>query len=121
MRSGQVATGGDPRVRLLITEAFRHGKAIGARAEGVETLGTTGISSDAPGVATAADPAAVMESLTGMPGRHRARYRWRPGCPMPGPARFWRCSGAHRTYRTRRVPERPGRHPRRTAAAPRAE
>ncbi|WP_078955641.1 hypothetical protein [Streptomyces griseus] len=35
-----VTAGIDPRVLLLITEAFRHGKAIGAWADGLDALQT---------------------------------------------------------------------------------
>ncbi|MFF8553664.1 catalase [Streptomyces sp. NPDC015501] len=72
------AAGIDPRVLLLITEAFRHGKAVGAWAGGLETLRAAGIAPDAPGVAASDDPAAVLEGLSGMLARHRVWDRFTP-------------------------------------------
>ncbi|MFF8295413.1 catalase [Streptomyces globisporus] len=73
-----VTAGVDPRVLLLITEAYRHGKAIGAWADGLDALETAGIAPDAPGVVTAAEPAAVLDGLTGMLAHHRAWDRFNP-------------------------------------------
>ncbi|MFC8224823.1 catalase [Streptomyces sp. NPDC057287] len=73
-----VTAGIDPRVLLLITEAFRHGKAIGAWADGRDALETAGIATDAPGVVTADDSSAVLEGLTGMLAHHRAWDRFTP-------------------------------------------
>ncbi|MFE5960987.1 catalase [Streptomyces rubiginosohelvolus] len=73
-----VTAGIDPRVLLLITEAFRHGKAIGAWADGLDALQTAGIAPDAPGVVTADAPAAVLEGLTEMLAHHRAWDRFTP-------------------------------------------
>ncbi|MFD6303880.1 catalase [Streptomyces sp. NPDC060223] len=59
------ATAGiDPRVLLLLTEAYRHGKAIGAWGDGTEALEVAGIAPDAPGVV-------VAETGASRPGRTR--------------------------------------------------
>lgn len=73
-----VTAGIDPRVLLLITEAYRHGKAIGAWADGVEALETAGIAVDAPGVVAAPDPAAVLDGFTEMLAHHRVWDRFTP-------------------------------------------
>ncbi|MEU5559593.1 hypothetical protein AB0H47_26225 [Streptomyces globisporus] len=79
-----VTAGIDPRVLLLITEAFRHHKAIGAWADGLDALQTAGIAPDAPGVVTADDPATVLEGLTEMLAHHRAWDRFTPAVrPRP--------------------------------------
>ncbi|MFH9298635.1 catalase [Streptomyces sp. NPDC017520] len=73
-----VTAGVDPRVLLLITEAYRHGKAIGAWADGLDALETAGIAPDAPGVVTAAEPLSALEGLTGVLAHHRAWDRFTP-------------------------------------------
>ncbi|WP_411118374.1 catalase, partial [Streptomyces sp. 058-1L] len=73
-----VTAGIDPRVLLLITEVFRHGKAIGAWADGLDALATAGIAPDAPGVVTADDPTGALEGLTEMLTHHRAWDRFTP-------------------------------------------
>ncbi|MEE4544080.1 catalase [Streptomyces sp. V4-01] len=71
-------SGIDPRVLLLVTEAYRHGKAIGAWADGAEVLETAGISPEAPGVINATDPTAALDALTELLGHHRAWDRFTP-------------------------------------------
>jgi catalase len=68
----------DPRVSLLLTEAYRHGKAIGAWADGTEALEAAGIAPDAPGVVTADSADTVLEPLTGLLAGHRAWDRFTP-------------------------------------------
>ncbi|MEU3462008.1 catalase [Streptomyces sp. NPDC006733] len=72
------SAGVDPRVLLLLTEAYRHGKAIGAWADGADALETAGIAPDAPGVVSAADGGTVVEGVTELLGRHRAWDRFTP-------------------------------------------
>jgi catalase len=71
--------GVDPRVLLLVTEAYRHGKALGAWADGVDVLEAAGIAPDAPGVVTATDPATALAGLTDLLAHHRAWDRFTPG------------------------------------------
>ncbi|WUH89487.1 catalase [Streptomyces sp. NBC_00433] len=68
----------DPRILLMLAEAYRHGKALGAWAGGTDALGAAGIATDAPGVVTADDGSAVFEGLTGLLSRHRAWDRFTP-------------------------------------------
>ncbi|MEU0375920.1 catalase [Streptomyces cyaneofuscatus] len=73
-----VAAGIDPRVLLLVAEAFRHGKAIGAWADGLESLEAAGIASDVPGVVTAGDAAAALDGLADLLAHHRVWERFTP-------------------------------------------
>ncbi|MEU7043528.1 catalase [Streptomyces varsoviensis] len=75
---GPSAAAVDPRVLLLITEAYRHGKALGAWSEGGRALDAAGLSSDAAGVAVGTDPSEVLRTVTGFLGRHRAWDRFAP-------------------------------------------
>ncbi|WP_369211443.1 catalase [Streptomyces flavofungini] len=69
------STGLDSRVLLLIAEAFRHGKALGAWGEGQAALETAGISANTAGVA-AGDPTAVLDTVIELLGGHRAWERF---------------------------------------------
>ncbi|MFE5141338.1 catalase [Streptomyces fagopyri] len=71
------ATGIDPRVLLLMMEAYRHGKTIAAWDEGAEALVAAGISPGSPGVVTLDSPAALDE-VTELLARHRAWDRFTP-------------------------------------------
>nr|WP_145484698.1 MULTISPECIES: catalase [Streptomyces] len=66
----------DPRVGLLLTEAYRHGKAIGAAKGGQESLEAAGIPLDAPGVIVGDDASAVLRQLVGLLGAHRVWERF---------------------------------------------
>ncbi|MFS8200128.1 catalase [Streptomyces sp. CWNU-52B] len=68
----------DPRVTLMLAEAFRHGKAIGgwAGAEGV--LAAAGIPVDAAGVVLADSGPAALETLVQLLGEHRVWDRFAP-------------------------------------------
>ncbi|WP_408015867.1 catalase [Rhodococcus chondri] len=61
----------DPRVRLLVDEAFRHHKALGAWGAGTALLADN----TAPGVVTAGDAKAVVEQMLQLLGAHRAWER----------------------------------------------
>ncbi|CAM5489057.1 Catalase OS=Streptomyces alboniger OX=132473 GN=CP975_33225 PE=3 SV=1 [Streptomyces alboniger] len=71
------AAGIDPRVLLLLTEAFRHGKALGAWGTGVAALEAAGLSSDTVGVTTG-EPTTVLRTVTELLGGHRAWERFDP-------------------------------------------
>ncbi|PVC80076.1 catalase [Streptomyces sp. CS131] len=73
-----VTAGIDPRVLLLIAEAFRHGKALGAWADGLDTLETAGVAHDAPGVVAAGNATEALEGLVEMLTHHRAWGRFTP-------------------------------------------
>ncbi|MFC8521110.1 catalase [Streptomyces sp. NPDC057257] len=66
----------DPRVGLLLTEAFRHGKAIGAWKGAEAVLEAAGVPVDAPGVIIGDSPTATLEQLTGLMGTHRVWERF---------------------------------------------
>ncbi|MEV5727190.1 MULTISPECIES: catalase [Streptomyces] len=66
----------DPRVRLLLTEAFRHGKAIGAWAGGKVALEAAGVPVDAPGVVLTDSPTAALDEIVRLLGKHRVWERF---------------------------------------------
>jgi catalase len=66
----------DPRVLLLVTEAYRHGKAIGAFGDGAEVLAAVGLTTGAPGVVGGDSGTAVLARLTDLLGAHRAWDRF---------------------------------------------
>ncbi|MFI0858674.1 catalase [Streptomyces smyrnaeus] len=66
----------DPRVLLLISEAFRHAKALGAWSDGADVLAAAGCPQDAAGVVVADDPRSVFERITGLLAEHRAWDRF---------------------------------------------
>ncbi|MEU6009038.1 hypothetical protein [Streptomyces sp. NPDC047453] len=70
MTAAQQATH-DPRVGLLLSEAFRHGKAIGAWQGAEAALEAAGVSVDAPGVILGAGGPAMLEEIISLLGAHR--------------------------------------------------
>jgi catalase len=74
--------GADPRVLLMLTEAYRHAKPIAALGDGHQVLQAAGIPADAPGVLTGENPAEVLADVTGLLGQHRAWDRF----PVPAEA-----------------------------------
>jgi catalase len=66
----------DPRVSLLLSEAFRHGKAIGAWAGGDAALQAAGIPADAPGVVVGQSGTSVLEQLEEPMSEHRVWERF---------------------------------------------
>ncbi|MEU8893422.1 catalase [Streptomyces sp. NPDC048442] len=69
----------DPRVLLLVSEAYRHGKAIGGWAGARAVLEASGASASAPGVVLGEMGAAVLEEITELLAAHRAWERF-PAC-----------------------------------------
>ncbi|MFF3486578.1 catalase [Streptomyces sp. NPDC002701] len=66
----------DPRISLLLTEAFRHGKAIGGWAGADAVLSGAGIPADAAGVVTADSGSGALEQITSLMGEHRVWHRF---------------------------------------------
>ncbi|MGW6853195.1 catalase [Streptomyces virginiae] len=66
----------DPRVLLLLTEAYRHGKAIGGWNGAEHLLETCGITADEPGIAVADSGGAAVDALATALGGHRAWDRF---------------------------------------------
>jgi catalase len=64
----------DPRVTLLLEEAFRHAKAIGAVGNGVEALAARGLRGES-GVVEG-DAASVVGEVLGLLGQHRVWERF---------------------------------------------
>lgn len=100
-----------PRVALLLSEAFRHAKAIGAWGAGVDALVDAGLSQDAAGVVVADDPAAVFTGVHQLLGAHRVwalRHLAEPGRGVSAvePA-VTTVSGAGTALRRFRRPRRP--------------
>ncbi|MFF5727527.1 catalase [[Kitasatospora] papulosa] len=71
-------TGMDPRLLLMVTEAYRHGKAIGVWGEGGSVLEAAGLPADSAGVVTGESASSVLEAVTGLLGGHRAWDRFTP-------------------------------------------
>ncbi len=69
----------DPRVSLLVSEAYRHGKAIGVWAGGESALAASGVPADAPGVIVADSGTAALEQVTELMGAHRVWERFTTG------------------------------------------
>nr|WP_106982762.1 MULTISPECIES: catalase [unclassified Streptomyces] len=70
--------GSDPRVVLLLTEAYRHDKALGGWNGADRLLATLGIDTDGPGIALGDDGAAVVGTVAAALAEHRAWDRFPP-------------------------------------------
>ncbi|MDJ0318947.1 catalase [Pseudarthrobacter sp. PS3-L1] len=66
----------DPRITLMLSEAFRHSKAIGAWGLGTERLTEAGIAEHAAGVVSSADPDSLVPLMTELLGTHRVWERF---------------------------------------------
>ncbi|MQY06495.1 catalase [Actinomadura macrotermitis] len=66
----------DSRAVLMLTEVYRHAKAIGGWGDAAEVLGKAGIPADAPGVVVGTDATAVLGEVVGLLGRHRVWDRF---------------------------------------------
>ncbi|MFD6418284.1 catalase [Streptomyces sp. NPDC060194] len=66
----------DPRLLLLLSEAFRHGKAIAGWAGARGVLSAAGVPVDAPGVVDAGDGTGALAGLTGLMAAHRVWERF---------------------------------------------
>lgn len=68
----------DPRVLVMLTEAYRHGKALGAWGDGRRVLEAAGIAPDAPGVVRARSADAGLKRLIKLLAGHRVWDRFTP-------------------------------------------
>ncbi|GAB1325889.1 catalase [Streptomyces sennicomposti] len=66
----------DPRVTLLLSEAFRHGKAIGAWKGAEAALEAAGVPADAPGVIVGDSGTTTLEQVVRLLGAHRVWERF---------------------------------------------
>ncbi|GHF86248.1 hypothetical protein GCM10018787_38750 [Streptomyces thermodiastaticus] len=69
----------DPRVSLLLSEAFRHGKAIGGWKGAEAALEAAGVPVDAPGVIVGDSGTATLEQVVGLLAAHRVWARFPAG------------------------------------------
>ncbi|GAA0382438.1 catalase [Acrocarpospora corrugata] len=69
----------DPRVTLMMNEAYRHAKPLGGWGEADATFTAAGIPADAPGVVSGTDPATVLSQVTDLLGGHRVWDRFPSG------------------------------------------
>ncbi|WP_455361386.1 catalase [Streptomyces sp. SYSU K21746] len=65
----------DPRVTLMVGEAFRHAKPLGHWGDGARVLSAAGCPADAPGV-VGGEPQNVLEEVTGLLAEHRVWARF---------------------------------------------
>ncbi|MFD7923419.1 catalase [Streptomyces sp. NPDC059740] len=66
----------DSRVLLLLSEAFRHAKALGGWGGADAVFQAAGIPADAPGVVVGDDPQSVLGEVMGLLGKHRVWDRF---------------------------------------------
>jgi catalase len=66
----------DPRVLLMLSEMFRHSKAIGVLAAAQDVLAAAGIPSDAAGVVVAESPPSAVQELAALVAKHRVWDRF---------------------------------------------
>lgn len=71
----------DPRIVLMVGEAYRHAKALGGWAEPGHALEAAGYVYGAPGVVIGEEPQTILEEITGLLARHRVweRFTTQPG------------------------------------------
>ncbi len=66
----------DPRVELLLTEAYRHAKPLGALTPARQAFDGAGIPADAPGIAVGDDAETVLTQVVDLLGYHRVWNRF---------------------------------------------
>ena len=75
-KAGEPGATLDPRVILLLSECFRHAKAIGGWGAGAAVVDAASIPQDAPGLAFGDGPADVVPLLQELLAAHRAWERF---------------------------------------------
>ncbi|MFD0168043.1 catalase [Streptomyces decoyicus] len=68
--------GTDPRVLLMLSEAFRHGKALGGWAGAEDAFRAAGVPTDAPGVVIGNDGSGTLDQVSQLLGQHRVWERF---------------------------------------------
>ncbi len=66
----------DPRVALMLSEAYRHCKALGGWADSVVAVTAAGCPVDAAGVVLGGDPSAVLAQVVDLLAKHRVWERF---------------------------------------------
>jgi len=80
-KAGAPGGASDPRTVLLLTEAYRHAKAIGTWDSGAEALAAAGIPQETPGIVSAGDAESLVSELTALLAAHRVWERF-PASPV---------------------------------------
>ncbi|WP_309073363.1 catalase [Paenarthrobacter sp.] len=75
-KAGEPGATLDPRVVLMVSEAFRHGKAIGAWGSGAAVLDAAGVPQNAPGIISGEGPDTVIPAVRELLSAHRAWERF---------------------------------------------
>lgn len=75
-KAGEPVEAPDPRVALMLSEAYRHAKAIGVWGSGSTVLEAIGIRQETAGIAAGDSAAEVTAALTGLLAAHRAWDRF---------------------------------------------
>jgi catalase len=75
-KAGEPAGAPDPRIALMLSEAYRHAKAIGFWGSGSAVLDAAGIPQAAAGVAAGDDAASVTSAVSELLAAHRAWERF---------------------------------------------
>jgi catalase len=75
-KAGEPGVSVDPRVALLVSESFRHAKAIGGWGSGTAVVDGTIIPQDAPGVVLGDSAEDVVSQITELLAGHRAWDRF---------------------------------------------
>ncbi|MFI7468761.1 catalase [Nonomuraea sp. NPDC049646] len=76
-KAGDGGTPVDPRVLLLVGEAYRHAKAVGGWGTAAQALQAAGIPAQAPGVVTGQDGEGVLRDVLALLPLHRVWDRFR--------------------------------------------
>ena len=74
--SGGTEASIDPRVLLLLTEAYRHAKPLGSLSSARQAFDVAGIPVDAPGVSVGQDGENVLREIVDLLGHHRVWERF---------------------------------------------
>ncbi|MET3368343.1 UNVERIFIED_CONTAM: catalase [Jeotgalibacillus campisalis] len=75
-KAGEPGATLDPRVVLMVSEAFRHGKAIGVWGPAAAVLDAAGVPLNAPGIVTGEGPDTVIPAVGELLSAHRAWERF---------------------------------------------
>ncbi|SDY36622.1 catalase [Modestobacter sp. DSM 44400] len=66
----------DPRIALMLSEGYRHCKALGGWADSVDAFAAVGCSAGTPGVVLGEDPSAVLAQVVALLAKHRVWERF---------------------------------------------
>jgi len=75
-KAGEPVAAPDPRVALMLSEAYRHAKAIGVWGTGSDVLEAIGIRQETVGIAAGDNAAEVISEVAGLLAAHRAWDRF---------------------------------------------